>query len=492
MRAKSSEAATIRSVDDASSIRPTAGSQAVAWPDDAWSRFALGAILRRAPGWRDALLRRLLAVADLLAVALASGAVLVGGYGFEQAIWFLICAPLWVVLAKLQGLYDQDHRSLRHLTIDELPKLFTWAIEITAGLALLLVVTNQPSLHFADAAIFVALTGAAVFVFRVAARWLWRRITPPERTALIGSGESVMHVRRKLELFKDIHVEIVAECETLQLDEVHERPDWFLSLDRVIVASSHVEEQLIKELLVLCRRGHIKLSLVPPIRGMFGTAVQLNHIADLPVVEYTTWDVSRSTLFLKRLIDVVVCTLLLPLCLPLFVLIALAVKLDCRGPVFFIQTRAGMKGRPFRMFKFRTMVADAEVLVDDLISRDELPELAFKFTDDPRVTRFGRVLRRWSLDELPQLLNVLRGDMSLVGLAPNRLSSSNRYGPEHRFRLRVKPGLTGPMQVYGRGLLSFEERLAVEREYVENVSLGRDLRLLAMTFAAVVGGRGAL
>ena len=139
MRAKSSEAATIRPVDDVSSIRPKATSQAVAWPDDAWSRFALGAILRRAPGWRDALLRRLLAVADLLAVALASAAVVVGGYGFEQAIWFLICAPLWVVLAKLQGLYDQDHRSLRHLTIDELPKLLTWAIEITAGLALLLV-----------------------------------------------------------------------------------------------------------------------------------------------------------------------------------------------------------------------------------------------------------------------------------------------------------------------------------------------------------------
>ena len=431
-------------------------------------------------------------MADLLAVALASAAVVVGGYGFEQAIWFLICAPLWVVLAKLQGLYDQDHRSLRHLTIDELPKLLTWAIEITAGLALLLVVTDQPRLQLGDAVIFAALTAVAVFAFRVAARWLWRRITPPERTALIGTGESVTEVRRKLELFADIHVEIVAESDTLQLDAVHERPDWFLSLDRVIVASSHVEEQPIKELLMLCRRAQIKLSLVPPVRGMFGTAVQLNHIADLPVVEYTTWDVSRSTLFLKRLIDIVVCAVLLPLCLPLFALIALAVKLDSHGPVFFVQTRAGMKGRPFRMLKFRTMVSDAEVLVEDLIRRDELPELAFKFTDDPRVTRVGRVLRRWSLDELPQLINVLRGDMSLVGPRPEQVELVDRYGPEHRFRLRVKPGLTGPMQVYGRGLLSFEERLAVEREYVENVSLGRDLRLLAMTVAAVVGGRGAL
>jgi exopolysaccharide biosynthesis polyprenyl glycosylphosphotransferase len=466
--------------------------QAVAWPEDVWSPFALGAILRRAPGWKDALLRRFLAVADLLAVALASGAVLVSGYGFEQAIWFLICAPLWVVLAKLQGLYDQDHRSLRHLTVDELPKLATWAIEITIGLALLLVLTDQPPLHLGDALIFAALTGVAVFASRVAARWLWRRITPPERTALIGSGASVTEVRRKLELFADIHVEIVAESDTLQLDAVHERRDWFLSLDRVIVASSHVEDQLIKELLMLCRRAQIKLSLVPPVRGMFGTAVQLNHIADLPIVEYTTWDVSRSTLFLKRLIDIVVCAVVLPLCLPLFALIALAVKIDSRGPVFFTQTRAGMRGRPFRMLKFRTMVCDAEVLVEDLIRRDELPGLAFKFTDDPRVTRVGRVLRRWSLDELPQLINVLRGEMSLVGPRPEQVELVDKYGPEHRFRLRVKPGLTGPMQVYGRGLLSFEERLAVEREYVDNVSLGRDLRLLAMTAAAVVGGRGAL
>ena len=126
------------------------------------------------------------------------------------------------------------------------------------------------------------------------------------------------------------------------------------------------------------------------------------------------------------------------------------------------------------------------------IKLDELPEPAFKLADDPRVTRVGRVLRRWSLDELPQFYNVLRGDMSLVGPRPEQIEVVARYRPEHRFRLKVKPGLTGPMQVFGRGALSFEERLSVEREYVENVSLRRDFRLLALTGAAVLAGRGAL
>jgi lipopolysaccharide/colanic/teichoic acid biosynthesis glycosyltransferase len=115
----------------------------------------------------------------------------------------------------------------------------------------------------------------------------------------------------------------------------------------------------------------------------------------------------------------------------------------------------------------------------------------FKLRDDPRVTRVGRLLRRTSLDELPQLVNVLRGDMSLVGPRPEQTELVDRYLPEHRFRLLVRPGLTGPMQVFGRGELTFEERLAVEREYIENLSLGRDARILALTFSAVVHGKGA-
>ena len=143
------------------------------------------------------------------------------------------------------------------------------------------------------------------------------------------------------------------------------------------------------------------------------------------------------------------------------------------------------------MVKFRTMSADAEQRLPGLVDLDTLEGPAFKLRQDPRVTPVGRLLRRLSLDELPQLWNVLRGDMSIVGPRPEELEVVRRYLPEQRWRLRVKPGMTGPMQVYGRGDLSFEERLAVEREYIENPSLGRDLRLLLLTLPTVLGGRGA-
>jgi lipopolysaccharide/colanic/teichoic acid biosynthesis glycosyltransferase len=224
---------------------------------------------------------------------------------------------------------------------------------------------------------------------------------------------------------------------------------------------------------------------------MLGTAVQLNHVADLPVVEYNTWDVSRSTLLLKRLLDVTLATASLVLLAPLLIPIALAVKLDSPGPVLFTQLRAGRNGRPFRMRKFRTMVLDAEKRLPELVSFDSLRDPMFKLHGDPRVTRIGRILRRTSLDELPQLVNVVKGEMSMVGPRPEQVELVARYNPDQLFRLAVKPGLTGPMQVYGRGRLTFEERLAVERDYIENLSVGRDLRILALTLSAVASGRGA-
>jgi lipopolysaccharide/colanic/teichoic acid biosynthesis glycosyltransferase len=143
------------------------------------------------------------------------------------------------------------------------------------------------------------------------------------------------------------------------------------------------------------------------------------------------------------------------------------------------------------MYKFRTMCFDAEARVAELVEFDALPFPMFKLRGDPRVTRVGRWLRRWSLDELPQLFNVLRGDMSLVGPRPEQVELVALYAPEHRFRLALKPGLTGPMQVYGRGELGFTDRLRVERDYIEHLGLRRDLCLLALTVVAVLRGRGA-
>ncbi len=143
------------------------------------------------------------------------------------------------------------------------------------------------------------------------------------------------------------------------------------------------------------------------------------------------------------------------------------------------------------MRKFRSMVVDAEELLANLVSFDRLTEPMFKLHDDPRITRLGGVLRRWSLDELPQLWNVLVGDMSLVGPRPEQLELVERYAPEQRYRLGVKPGITGPMQVHGRGELAFAERLAIERDYIENISIAGDLRIMAMTIPAALSGRGA-
>jgi lipopolysaccharide/colanic/teichoic acid biosynthesis glycosyltransferase len=224
---------------------------------------------------------------------------------------------------------------------------------------------------------------------------------------------------------------------------------------------------------------------------MFGTATHLTHIADLPLLDYNTWDISRTTVGLKRAFDMGVAVSGLILASPLFVLVGLATLLDSGRPIFFRQTRAGERGRPFQMLKFRTMVRDAETMLAKLVPFEELDSPMFKLKTDPRVTRVGRRLRRTSIDELPQLINVLRGEMSIVGPRPEQLDLVDRYAPEHQFRLQIKPGITGPMQVYGRGELTFDERLAVEREYVENLSLARDPRILVMTLPAVFGRRGA-
>ena len=235
----------------------------------------------------------------------------------------------------------------------------------------------------------------------------------------------------------------------------------------------------------------MKLSVMPPMRAMLGTAVQLNHIAEMPVIEYGTWGTSWSTMALKRVFDVIVSAAAIVVLAPVMLAIGLAVRLSSRGPALFKQVRAGRNGEPFTILKFRTMCRDAEERINEVISPDELDEPMFKLRHDPRVTKVGRVLRRTSLDELPQLLNVLRGDMSLVGPRPEEMWLVERYGETQRFRLQMRPGLTGPMQVHGRGELNFQERLAVEREYVENYSLRKDLKILLRTISIIWRGPGA-
>lgn len=193
----------------------------------------------------------------------------------------------------------------------------------------------------------------------------------------------------------------------------------------------------------------------------------------------------------KRAVDVAGALVTLVLVALPMAIIALIIKVDSPGPALFRQTRIGQKGAPFRIFKFRTMVSNAEEVLPQLLDLDALAEPAFKIPNDPRVTRIGRFLRRSSLDELPQLFNVLAGEMSLVGPRPEEAAVVARYTDDQRRRLAVKPGMTGPMQVSGRGDLSFEQRLQLELEYIDHYSLRRDMVIFLHTLPAVFSGRGA-
>jgi exopolysaccharide biosynthesis polyprenyl glycosylphosphotransferase len=434
--------------------------------------------------------RRVLALADAGAAIAVSASFAVSGPGVRAAAAALLFAPAWVLAGKLYGLYDRDHRTLRHLTVDDLPSLLAWGITSSAALVVFCQVTSLAHLGAVSAVRAFAIAVTTALLLRSLARLGWRHLTPPERVMVVGSDPLTHSIRRKLELFSDIHASVVSERRALTRELLGDDSHALPSIDRLVLAAQSIDEHLIAELVSVCRRRQVKLSVVPPARGLFGTAVQLHHVADLPLVEYSTWDVSRSTLLLKRAFDLALAVPLLALAAPLFLAIVVAIRLG-GGPAFYTQTRVGLGGREFRIFKFRTMQTDAEAMLARLVEFDALPDPVFKLCADPRVTRLGRLLRRTSLDELPQLVNVLIGDMSLVGPRPEQVELVRRYRPEHLFRLSVKPGLTGPMQVFGRGRLSFEERLAVEREYIENLSLSRDLRILALTIPSVLAGRGA-
>ena len=446
--------------------------------------------------WHDALRRRMLAGADAIAAAIACIAATNAGSG---AVWALAYLPAWILAAKLFGLYDRDHRAIRHLTIDELPSITAWAGVGTAGYAGFLTLTPVGELS-AGTVLQTALIALVVCVaLRTAARALWRRVTPLERSLIVGEGELVDQIERKLKLFRDMHLQPVGRVDPpdLSVELAGAGPGaahlsrLLESAERIIIATSELDPETIAKFSAICRERQVKLSVVSTLRGRAVPALRITQVADLPIFEFNTWDVSRSTEVLKRVFDVVLATGALILTAPLVPLIALAIKLDSRGPILFGQTRAGRGGIPFRMLKFRTMQADAEEALDDLVSLGELGDPMFKFESDPRTTRVGRRLRRLSLDELPQLLNVLRGQMSIVGPRPEQMELVERYRPEHRFRLDVKPGMTGPMQVNGRGKLSFDERLAAELDYVENLSLARDIRILALTVPVVLGRGGA-
>ena len=201
--------------------------------------------------------------------------------------------------------------------------------------------------------------------------------------------------------------------------------------------------------------------------------------------------VTESAYLFKRLLDIVGSCALMTALSPVFLGTAFMIKLEDRGPVFFKQVRAGKRGKLFFMHKFRSMVVDADKMKDDLLSQNESGGVIFKMKHDPRITRVGRIIRKLSIDELPQLWNVLKGDMSLVGPRPAIQREVADYGVADRQRLEVIPGITGMWQVSGRSELTFKEQVSLDVQYIENFSFWGDIKILLKTVPAVLFGRGA-
>jgi len=396
---------------------------------------------------------------------------------------FLVVISSWWLMAEVNGLDQADARRIYSRSADELPRIAGYGVA-TAVVAGLFV----PALDHAHGTIFVLASLAAALSLRTVARSLWRRVVEPERALIVGHGPLCQAVMRKLAIEPGHHTQILLTDRGSSVADLAELQG---EVDRVIVAREDLGERPLEEIVAACRAANLKLSVAPSIHAALGSAAELTHVAELPLIEYRTWRPSQRVLVLKRAFDTAVSAVAIILLLPLALTIALAIKLDSPGPVLFRQRRAGRDGRPFGMLKFRSMVLDAERRLPEVVELDRLEQPVYKVPGDPRVTRAGRLLRRTSLDELPQLVNVLVGEMSIVGPRPEDVRLVQRYDDAAMIRLEARPGITGPMQVHGRGDLTFEERLSVEREYVENYSIGKDLRLLLRTASAVFTGRGA-
>ncbi|HEX8754604.1 MAG TPA: sugar transferase [Solirubrobacterales bacterium] len=452
---------------------------------------------------RGALLRRLLAFGDWTALCVSLCAITAATSSTDIAtlFWAVLFSPVWILVVKLNGLYDKDHRRIRHSTLDELASLVSAAVLGTLALDGLLALSPVGPLSPASA---IALGVGTLFgsvVLRGTVRFLWHRLTPVALGVVVGPGAAADVVARRVSTHPETRLGLVGYLSD-KADGGKELPRLGsiadisqvareYEIERVVVTEQEMSEMAAERLIEQCKAEGLALTFLPQHYGLLGPGIELNRLAELPVLDFRFSDPPRSTQALKRGMDVVVAAFVLVVLSPLLAAIALAILLDTGRPVLFRQRRAGQEGEPFTMLKFRTMVADAEERLADLVDLAALEQPAFKIPDDPRVTRTGRWLRRTSLDELPQLINVLRGQMSLVGPRPEEESVVALYDERQRTRLAVKPGVTGPMQVYGRSDLTFEERLAMERDYLDNLSLLTDLSILIRTPQAIFRGNGA-
>jgi exopolysaccharide biosynthesis polyprenyl glycosylphosphotransferase len=454
----------------------------------------------------------MLLAADLLALTMAFAIVeavfrksgLSGdvGIGLETII-FLLLLPVWVLAAKLYGLYDRDEESATHSTADEVVSVFHL---LTVGVWVFYAISWLIGFASPDQAKLVTfwfLALVSVAAARSAARTLARRQPAYVQNAvIIGAGEVGQLIGRKLLQHPEYHINLVgfvdAEPRAKRRDlgdvavlgapeeigEIVERHD----VDRVIVAFSRDGHERMLELVRAIRKDNVHIDLVPRLFEAVGANVGIHTLEGLPLVGLPATGISRSSRFLKRGLDIIGSATLLALLAPLMLLISFLVRRDSRGPVFFQQTRLGMGLNEFTLLKFRTMYegtdeAPHREYIKQIMRSDALPgsNNLYKLERDDSITRVGRWLRKTSLDELPQLINVLRGEMSLVGPRPLIPYELELFNPHHFERFLVPSGLTGLWQVEARAHTTFGEALDLDVAYARGWSLGLDLRLLLRT-----------
>ena len=447
---------------------------------------------------RDTLTQPALRLADLLGLAAAaSGAALVEGRSDVTAL--VLYAVLALAFVQGMGLYDRDKAVLRAGVLDELPRLaqvltFAAAICVVLGPPLLGAPTGLTTVAWALSCVTVPLA-------RHASRSLVRLVTPDERVLILGSGMVADLVAAKVAAHPELGLEIVG-C----LDAVGEpRATGTTALrhlgvladvdriidaervDTVVIAFSSVPHEDLLDAIRRCKRRRVKINVIPRLFEVMGSRVELHDIEGLTLVGLRGPVRSRGSLYAKRGMDIAGSILALTLLAPL-----LAIKLTSRGPVLFRQERIGLGQQPFSMYKFRTMVRDAEALRADVLHLNEFAGgRMFKIARDPRVTPIGRILRKASLDELPQFVNVLRGEMSIVGPRPLIREENDAVLGWHRARLDITPGLTGPWQVMGRQHVPFDEMVKLDYLYVAEWSLWNDVKLMLRTVPVVLRRTGA-
>ena len=263
-------------------------------------------------------------------------------------------------------------------------------------------------------------------------------------------------------------------------------------IDEVMLASKQLDSETIISTIQACKRADTQFSIIPNFFEILMHQMRVEEVADIPIFQLDEGIFHRSGRFLKRGLDIVCSLLVLTLLAPVYLILAICIRLDSKGPVLFRQARIGKGERVFHTYKFRSMCVDAEERLPHILKKHDVSNDGLvRIADDPRVTRLGRFMRRFSLDELPQLINVLKGEMSWIGPRPHTVDEVNGYADWHFRRYDVLPGITGLTQVSGRKDLSLDEMARLDIYYIENWSPVLDLQILLRTIPTVLNGRGA-